>query len=98
MSLKGNKIRCRKAKKTTAAGLPDIHQESAPARQRLKYKDENPQEFEEVGSQEEQSQGRAIEQINFNRAAIARDDPQISEHQDSMMASAQKFEFNIKMG
>ena len=81
--------------KTTAAGLPSIE---PPARQRLKYKDENPQEFEEVGSQEEQSEGRAIEQINFNRQAIAREDPQISEHQDSMMGSAQKLEFNIKMG
>lgn len=54
--------------KNTASGLPDIHaprgganQDIIVPRQRLKNKDENPQEFEEVGSQEEQSQGRAIE-------------------------------------
>jgi hypothetical protein len=31
---------------------------------RQKNKDENPQEFEEVGSQEEQSEERAIEYVN----------------------------------
>lgn len=33
-------------------------------RMRQKNKDENPQEFEEVGSQEEQSEERAIEYVN----------------------------------
>lgn len=69
-------------------------------RPRQKNKDENPQEFEEVGSQEEQSEGRAIEQINYNQQRIARDrDDQHSEQNaDSMIASAQNLQFNIKIG
>jgi len=52
---------------TAGAGRRDESRgEKLPAlnpqgRTRYKNKDENPQEFEEVGSQEEQSQGRAIE-------------------------------------
>lgn len=75
--------------------LPAIHPQG---RTRYKNKDENPQEFEEVGSQEEQSQGRAIEQINFNRERIARDDNGSDQNADSMLASAQNLQFNIKMG
>lgn len=76
--------------------LPAINPQG---RTRHKNKDENPQEFEEVGSQEEQSQGRAIEQINFNRERIARDDNGSDQNAaDSMMASAQNLQFNIKMG
>jgi len=43
----------------------------------VKNKDENPQEFEEVGSQEEQSEQRAIELINFTRVAIVREENKV---------------------
>ena len=72
--------------------LPQIN------RPRQKNKDENPQEFEEVGSQEEQSEGRAIEQINFNQQRIGRDEHNSENNPDSMIASAQNLQFNIKIG
>ncbi len=72
--------------------LPPIAQN----RPRLKNKDENPQEFEEVGSQEEQSQGRAFEQINHNRDRI---EEQVSDHHpDSMQASTQDLQVRFRMG
>jgi hypothetical protein len=77
-------------------GLEEPLPPVAPNRPRLKNKDENPQEFEEVGSQEEQCQGRAIEQINHNRDRI---EEQVSDpHPDSMLASAQDLQVRIKMG
>ena len=41
---------------------------------RYKNKDETPQEVEEVNGQEEQSQGRPMQPINFNPETAARDD------------------------
>jgi hypothetical protein len=52
---------------------------------RKKNMDENPQEFDEVGSQEEQSQGRALEQIQQRGRAHHEEEKKASqERKDSM--------------
>lgn len=53
---------------------------------RLRNMDENPQEFDEVGSQEEQSQGRALEQIQQRGRARHEEEKKRSsqERKDSM--------------